>query len=124
MELRGSRASLAVFALLRTRSKVTDRHLYMELVLLFHFIPSFQAVQEGPVLKGKSLLGLRVAGTLLPLVNPAEEHVAVLVAPERCLWRGRFPAFSPSFLWPRASFSALLPASPPQPPLTLPWFLC
>lgn len=47
VELRGSQASLSMFALLQTPSKVMDRHLYMELVVLSHFIPNFQAVHGG-----------------------------------------------------------------------------
>lgn len=113
MELRASQASPAVFALLQTRSEVTDRHLYMELVVLFHFIPNFQAVHGGKAPVG----AVSAWDTVVPC---QEEHLAVLAAPEWCPWHSGFPTFSPFFLWPQASTSA----PPAQPLLISHWFLC
>lgn len=71
----------------------------MELFPLFQFMPNFQAVpspqspaalQEGSVTEGKSLLGLRVAGTLPSLVKPGRGALAML-AGQGCRWLGSSP---------------------------------
>lgn len=122
-----------------TRSKVTDRHLYMELFPLFEFMPNFQAVpslqspaaqQEGSVTEGKSLLGLRVAGMLPSLVKTRQRSIGrasragLPVAWEQSLSHAGFPGFAPCFPQPQVSSSPLLPAPPTWLLLILRWLPC